>query len=98
MRSIAAGILLYTFIVSGCAVEDAGAPPTLVAEEPTDKNPGDLPGDGVGGAPRPVYHKDGTVEVGTTRFDVVEDFQVSAEFRDVGRRCASEARRDIAML
>ncbi|HUS65469.1 MAG TPA: pre-peptidase C-terminal domain-containing protein [Kofleriaceae bacterium] len=98
MRSISSGILLFTLITSGCAVEDAGAPPTLVAEEPTDKNPGDVPGDGVGGAPRPVYHKDGTVEVGTMRFDVVEDFQASPEFRDVGRRCASEDERTTAMI
>src|SRR5688500_11442977 len=98
MRSFAAGILLSTFIVSGCSVEDAGAPPTLIAEEPDDKNPGEVPGDGVGGAPRPVYHKDGTVEVGDMRFDVVEDFQVSAQFREVGRRCATEERQGIAML
>jgi PKD repeat protein len=88
--SVAAGICSLV-VVSGCAVDDLGAPPTLVAEEPSDKNPGDgASGDGVGGAPRPVYHKDGTVEVGDVRFDVVEDFQVSAQFRDVGRRCASD--------
>ena len=70
--------------LSACSLVELGAPDPL-NQGPTDE------GSGGADVARPVYHKDGTVEVGHLRFGTVTAFQVSNEFRDHGRRCGSPA-------
>ncbi|HLU68036.1 MAG TPA: pre-peptidase C-terminal domain-containing protein [Kofleriaceae bacterium] len=75
-----------SLLAGACALEDSGVP-DLISEEPGEEGE---PG-GAEDRPRPIYNKDGTVELGTLRWDSVADFHLSSEFQQDGRRCASEA-------
>lgn len=45
-----------------------------------------------------VYHPDGTVEVDEERFESVEAFHRSDDFRDQGRRCATQETPELAAI